>query len=196
MGDFLKRAWVFFRGLTFEAWMYISILFILVLLPLSCVFGEGLEPAEANELSFRNCLHPDSKPIEYAKSNMASIATICEFCFHLDRQVVLTSTCRPDSKGQHGKCNAYDFYCDYDHLNGVCDVHTTYLQDADALIDWLKFTGWDDIAGVGIYHNLTHHVDFRGHKALWGFMADKTEVPYAKVRHDLEDALASSCEEQ
>ena len=130
-----------------------------------CVYSSPLTPTEAHELAFVKCISEDSVEIDYAIAPIAALTTICEWNTYLnnkngeDKKIVITSMCRPkEETSQHKYCNAIDFHREYD--GDECDVWTQYVHDARELALWLGFY-WDLDVGLGIYDNLTHHVDFR-----------------------------------
>lgn len=176
-------------------WTIMGVIFILGFFVGKIVqASEPLTPAQANELSFHDCFDEKSIDINYQDTNMAILTIICEMGFVLQRPVIITSNHRPNSTGQHKFSNAYDFYFSYEGVIGDCAVWEKYIEDADFIKEWILTMGWDDDAGLGIYSNLTHHLDLRNRRARWGRLPSGDYVSYDMGRDYWVNKVEDNCE--
>ena len=169
--------------------MYISILFILVLLPFSCVFGEGLSTEEGDRRTLGPLFNPQSR-IDWTTCSETILMTVYLFAQYCggDRQVVITSCHRPHGRisSQHYKNNAIDFYLEYTSE----DVVQQYYDDYKGFITFIELFGDHETRiGFGIYPpkdnenkakektgELIFHYDHRGREARWAFGLDGKEI--------------------
>ena len=114
---------------------------------------------------------------------------------YIGREPVFTSFHRPGScpHSQHCYSNAVDFFFLYTGATTDCDFWMMYRGDIEEMEQALIDYGIDDRVGFGIYHNRTMHLDFRGHRARWGFDADGNEVAYDKLLEELDEWIENSC---
>ena len=111
------------------------------------------------------------------------------------RIVVLTSHMRSGGSphSQHYYGNAVDFYFDYSEAKDSCDVWLLYKQDLEDILRILEEDGISDRVGFGIYHSKIFHLDFRGHKARWGFNEYNREIGFEKLKEELNEWIKASC---
>lgn len=108
----------------------------------------GLTPAEANKISFEDCLTDESIEINWEDGNTVVIAIFCGAASILEQKVTIISGHRPNSSGQHEHENAYDGYFEFPEDRCVWDMYDIHIQ---AVLYVLEMLGVTNKSGVGIY---------------------------------------------
>ncbi len=158
-----------------------------------------LTPAEANRISFEDCLSEESIEINWEDGNTVVIAIFCGAANILEQKVTIISGHRPNSKGQHKFENAYDGYFEFPEDECIWSSYRGHILVVMMIIASL---GLEDKSGLGIYFRdedgngsqLSIHVDIRGYRARWSFIGDD-QLPFEAGELHLKDLIKEECEE-
>ena len=137
----------------------------------------GMEPHEANKITFEKYLHEDSIEIPWEKVNAGIFVIIRAVSNQLGEKALIISICRPTSKGQHSKCNAVDMAFEFTSDECIWDSYDRHIK---TVLGSLAYIGLLEDTGVGIYFRdedgngsqLSIHIDIRGRKSRWSFIGE------------------------
>ena len=137
----------------------------------------GTKPHIANEIVFKDCIHPESVEINWKDGNTVVISIFCTAGNILEEVVKIISSWRPDDDKEHEFENAYDGH--YEFSDKEC-VWRSYKRHIKAVLLALEIMGLLNKSGVGIYFKkngkgsqLSIHIDLRGKKARWTFIGEE-----------------------